>query len=141
MSYNVHLDFSGDVRALSDSSVDETDFHGRTKAYSVKTDRGKQFRPSVMPLLTTLNPESQLLSLTRPAPMTTRNAPGSKVSKTEAKLILALRRELTIAKSLIEKDKSQKAKLVEIARTLRVECLRLSSGAGGAVVLKVSDEC
>ena len=105
-SHNVHtnFNFSGDVRVLSDSSVDETEFHGRSKSYSVKTDRVQLLRPSIMPLVTSFNPESQLFSLTRPAPMTARNAAGSKVSKTEAKLIIALRKELTVARSLIEKD-------------------------------------
>ena len=61
--------------------------------------------------------------------MTARNNPlsavTSKVSATEAKLIIALRKDLLVASKLIENDRKQKEKLVDIARTLRNQCLKL----------------
>jgi len=75
--------------------------------------------------------------------MTARHVTGSTVSKTEAKLIIALKKELQVASILIEKDKIQKTKLVEIARALRNECLKMQAERGlpSQVILKVSDEC
>lgn len=102
---------------------------GLVSSYSMHTDRKMtQQKPTIStfpPLLLTISncAEAKMSGFSKIQPMTARNnrisAVTSKVSATEAKLIIALRKELLIASQLIEKDKKQKEKLVEIARTLR----------------------